>query len=161
MHLPNEVLLSILGSLEGADLKTSGLVSRSWCSCASVFLFEEIYVSSAKDNLEAFEAIAQSPLLSSCVRRLRYDATEFIDCLSKQQYIRELWRQAPFVHEPKDRVRWDTPNPDVNDWVNGMVLGRLGLPTTLRRFDNSQLILEGHRLYKKHASYQHGILKSG
>ena len=45
MYLPNEILLQLLRSLVKSDLKAAWLVSNSWCSCSSEYLFDTIYVS--------------------------------------------------------------------------------------------------------------------
>ena len=160
MHLPNEILLSILGSLYRSDLKSARLVSQAWCVSASIFLFEEIHVSSAKDDLEIFEAIAQNPLLSTCVRHLRYDATAFIHRLSRQQYVRKLYCQSPYVLE-SDRPPWKTSDPEVNEWVDTVILGRFPMGRAIQKFKNHRFIQQGHENYKKQASFQHAILESG
>ena len=161
MQVPREIILSVFERLEKFDLKSSRLVSQLWCACASVYLFEEIYVSSAKDDLEAFEAIWQNPILSSCVRHLRYDATRFVDGLSQQQYLCELYGQRPMLIDRKTSPDWATPEPAVNAWVNQVILGDLGLHEVMEEFRHSQLIERGHQLYAKHARYQRLILKSG
>ena len=160
MYLPNEILLFVLGSLCQSDLKSVRLVSHAWCASASVFLFQEIYVSSAKDNLEAFEAIAQNPLLSTCVRHLRYDATKFIHHLSRQQYVRKLYCQKPFVLEV-DRTPWNTVVPEVDEWVNKVVLGRLPINKAIQKFKRYRFIEQGHDNYRKQASFQNALLKNG
>ena len=161
MWVPREIILSILERLEKVDLKSSRLVSQLWCACASVHLFEEIYVSSAKDDLEAFEAISQNPLLSNCVRHLRYDATRFIDYLSQKQYLRQLYNQRPLVFDKKTSPAWTTPEPAVNAWVNQVILGDLRSHELMENFRHNQLIKCGHQLYTKHARYQRLMLKSG
>ena len=158
---PNEILLSVLKLLDGVDLKSSRLVSQSWCACASVYLFEEIYVSSAEENLKIFEAIAHNHLLSSCVKHLRYDATEFIYGLSKQQYIRELHEQNPFHFIGDYCIPWATLDPDVTAWVEQVLVGRLRPHETVQKFRSSRLINDGHQNYKRHADYQRKILKNG
>ena len=53
-------------------------------------LLDRLYISPSKENLKAFEAITQHPILSNYVHRLIYDAKEFLPKLSKKQYIREI-----------------------------------------------------------------------
>ena len=92
MDLPNEIILEIVKSLDKSDLMSTRLMSKTWCSCASGFLFDEVYVSASREDLGVFEAVTQHPLLSRCVRRLRYDGTEFLVNLTKKGYAQELWR---------------------------------------------------------------------
>ena len=75
---PNELVVAILGYLERSHLKLTRLVCKTWCSYASRFLFDKIYVAPNKIDLEVFEAITQHPILSKCVRRLVYDGSEFL-----------------------------------------------------------------------------------
>lgn len=98
MHIPNEILLCILKFLHNMDLKSSRLVSKTWSAAASVFLFEEFHVSSVQDDLEVFEAATRSPLLSTCVRHLNYDATEFIYELTKTVYILKLRHDTTYIY---------------------------------------------------------------
>ena len=64
MEFPAEILLNIFSNLQRTDLKAARQVSKTWRVWTSQFLFEDIFVSSAKDNLEIFEAVAGDPLLS-------------------------------------------------------------------------------------------------
>ena len=160
MSIPNEILLSILAMLDKTDLKMSRLVSRSWCACATQFLFQEIYVSSAKDDLEVFEAVAHNPLLSSCVRILKYDATEFLHPLSGRGYFRRLYHDHVILR-PRDEAGAfkDSSDPDVPDWF--INLGNLDEKEGLLRFQDSHFMQKGFREYTAQADYQHNGLKSG
>lgn len=161
MEFPDEILLSIFATLERTDLKASRLVSKIWCECASTFLFDQIYVSSAKEDLEIFEAVAQNPLLSKCVRHLKYDATEFSELLTKPQYLVELRFQSQLLYGLDDRILWDTDDHDVNDWVSGAIFGGMSRGEATTRFLDSQLIKRGYRSYKEQALFQQAALKSG
>lgn len=94
MDLPNEIFLHILKSLEKCDLKSARLVSKTWTAFAAEFLFDQVYVSVHPENLEVFEAITQHALLSKCVKTLIYDAVDFVENYTKDQYIRGLWTQT-------------------------------------------------------------------
>lgn len=161
MDLPNEILLSIFALLERKGLKSSNLVSKIWRECASTILFDQIYVSSVKEDLEVFEAIAEHPLLSRCVRHIKYDATEFLQPLTKHQYITELRDEGPLIHCDEDRSPWRTDDHEVNDWVNSRILGNMNAAELSARFQDSQLIKRGYQSYREHATFQQAELKSG
>jgi hypothetical protein len=161
MQLPNEIYLSIFALLERTDLKTSRIVSKTWCACASTLLFDQIYVSSAREDLEIFEAVAQHPLLSRCVRRLKYDATEFIEALTLRQYIAELWIQTGQYSSYGDSSSYQTNNHEVNEWVRSRMFENISLCEVLIRFRDSQLVRRGYQSYKEHAVFQQAALKSG
>lgn len=161
MNLPKEILLSTLQLLERSDLKSARLVSNPWCVCASTLLFDTIYVSSAKEDLEAFETVTQNPLLSNCVRHLKYDATEFLERPTKQQYIAELWNQRPSIYNGGKYPSWHTSDSEVNDWVNHVILGKTSIQEAIAIFKDTGLINRGHQSYVEHASFQQSALKSG
>lgn len=162
MNVPTEVLLSICQLLEQPDLKSLRLVSKSTCAIASTFVFRQIYVSSAKEDLEIFEAVARDPLLSGCVRHLKYDATEFLEGPTKEQYIAELWTQAPSEFQSR-RVKPPGGSKQLENrgWEKEGVLGRFGLQIVTKKIKNSQTINRGYKAYKAQACYQQGILRSG
>lgn len=121
MYLPNEVLLRLLHLLDKDELKTTRLVSKSWCSCASEYLFDTIYVSTQDEDYDVFEAITQHPILSSCVRMLQYDSVAFAATYSIFNYVQRLWIQMTFmVHRDPDGHcdSFDDADPDVNKLVD-------------------------------------------
>lgn len=124
-------------------------------------MFEGIYVSSAKDNVKIFEAVVQSPTLSKCVRHLRYDATRFVDGLSKDEHIRELWNQKPWITEAEKSSTWISPDTEVNDWVDKVILGNMPAHKATQRFRHTILVQDGYRCYSEHAEYQRAISTSG
>ena len=118
MDLPDEIILLILKSLEKYDLKSTRLVSKTWSSLAAEFLFDQVYVSAHPENLEVFSAIARHPLLSQCIKTLRYDAVDFVDC-TKRQYFGSLWMQTlyHFYGYNREQLNASTLGPDIITWV--------------------------------------------
>ena len=127
MPVPTEVLLSIIKLLPPRDPKSVKLVSSSLKLLASEFLLEDLHISSVKPDLEAFESVAQNPLLSKHVKRLIYDATEFTPGLTKENYISKLWQaqRSERTADPgsQSSPTWNSSDSDVNDWVNSVVIG--------------------------------------
>ncbi len=70
MRLPNEIALDIVSYLNKTQFKSVRLVSKQWCDCGSQYLFDQLYVSPRKEDLDVFESVTQHPILSNCVRRL-------------------------------------------------------------------------------------------
>lgn len=90
MALPNEILLAILRPLAPSDLKSARLVSKIWSLCAAEFLFNVIYISPSKEDIDVFEAITQHPVLSKCVRHLEYDGAEFLIDYSQAEFCQDM-----------------------------------------------------------------------
>ncbi|KAL9062970.1 MAG: hypothetical protein Q9161_009681 [Pseudevernia consocians] len=92
MHFPSELVLAILKPLTRPDLKSARLVSKIWSLCAAEYLFNVIYISPSKENIDVFEAITQHPVLSKCPRHLEYDGAEFLTNYSVDECIEDLER---------------------------------------------------------------------
>ena len=74
-NIPNEVLTVILANLGFRDLKTARLVCRLWSILAVNRLFERIYVSCRRKDLEVFREISKHELCQRAVRKLIYDTS--------------------------------------------------------------------------------------
>ena len=116
MYVPAELLLEILRHLEKIDLKTVRLVSHSFSQCASGFLFDTVYVSAHKVDFDVLCNIADHPQLSRCVKKLKYDASQF-PTMSKQRYMYELGLQLLEMMDSTGKTPQDNPDPDVNGFV--------------------------------------------
>lgn len=120
-----------------------------------------MYVSSSKEDLEVFEAVTQHPTLSQYIRRLVYDGTEFLPKISKKQYVSEVYGQLRRIIEKEEDSPPNSTDPDVNKLFEEVVLKKLPLDKTLRKFRACRLIRDGHKEYKEHAVYQQESLRSG
>lgn len=120
MNLPNEIILQILRSLEKCDLKSARLVSSTWTALAAEFLFDQAYVSVHPKNLEVFNSIAQHPLLSQCIKTLIYDAVNFEEDCTKDDYFERLMGQTRRCFPTSSVPSFGAPTLDdeINTWVN-------------------------------------------
>ena len=159
MYLPYEIILAILEHLEGKHLKSARLVCQTWCSCASGFLFDRIYIAPNKIDLEVFDAITQHPVLSKCVRHLVYDSSEFLPGLTKEDYLRGLWRQtAVLLH--MERLGLDSPDPHIRGWISDVANSRFPLAQHLAEWKDDGFINRGYQMYGTHCIYQQVRLRS-
>ena len=159
MAFPNEIILSVLEPLSKGDLKSIRLVSRSWSKCASVYLFDHVYISVNKEDLDVFKAVTEHDELKHYVRTLVYDASHFIPNISKRSYVEDLHRQKrclPYdscsTYEPGNSG--NSPDPDVHEWIRH----RHQDHTTYTKFKNRAFINHGYRKYKEHAASQQLLL---
>ena len=145
-------------SLGHRDLKSARLVSKLWCSWASGSLFTTIYVSANKVDLDAFTAITNDPLLSTCVRRLVYDGSEFMLNYSKIEYLEALRSQTSSIFfQHKNRLS-EYQDQEFCDLIIGH---RPEFEAAKQRLGDSKLVTEGYKRYHEHAIYQHDSLRSG
>ena len=90
MRFSNEIALDIVSYLNKTQLKSVRLVSKQWCDCGSQYLFDQLYVSPHKEDLDVFNSVTQHPILSNCVRRLIYDGAEFQLSYTLLDYYKDI-----------------------------------------------------------------------
>ena len=125
MDVPNEIVLPILSYLAPPDLKSTRLVSKRWSLCAAKCLFDVIYISPSKEDVDVFQAITHHPVLSKCPHRLEYVGNEFLSHYPKDEYAKHLWKQTRFqLHAYSERSggQWLDRDAKINTWINETVL---------------------------------------
>ncbi|CAF9915449.1 hypothetical protein IMSHALPRED_002608 [Imshaugia aleurites] len=160
MYLPNEVVDAILESLGRRDLKSARLVCKTWCSCASPFLFDKTYVAPNRVDLEVFKAITQHPILSKCIRQLVYDCCEFVPNLKKRTYIEGLWVQTETLLS-RGKISPHSSDPQINEWTNDVASRNFSTKERVTKWKHRDLIDRGYEEYQKHAVYQGRALRNG
>ena len=140
MDLPSEIVLVILKPLARPDLKSARLVSKNWSLCAAGFLFDVIYISPSKEDVDVFKAITQHPVLSGCPRHLEYDGAEFLTSYSKDEFAIEIRDQ---LEHSDARI------------IETVLANEFGYESVEEIIDN------GYRKYQDLANYQQDILQSG
>ena len=153
MHFPNEIVVLIIQSLGGQGLKSARLVSQTWCSYASIYLFKKIYIAPNELDLEVFNAITQHPVYSKCVRELVYDDAEFMPGLKKGDYIRNLWTQTKLMLN-KGRSSTQGLDPQINEWVYDVAHTDFSLEEAIAKWEHRNFIYVGYMKYQEHSSYQ-------
>ena len=160
IYFPNEIVLAILEPLGRRDLKSARLVSKTWCSCASGFLFDKVYVAPNKVDLEVFNAITQHPILSKCIRQLVYDGSEFMPNIKRRTYIEGLWAQTATLFNMGKFPQ--SSDPQINEWANDVARKKYSsLKDRVAKWKYHDLIDRGYEEYQKHAVYQRKALQSG
>ena len=166
MLLPNEITVAICESLDKKDLKSVRQVSKSWCSCASGLLFDELHISPNKEDLDVFNAMVEHPQLRVCVRQLIYNGAEFIPKISKTRYFQELMDQRRIVcHRAANLsdpivIASEDPDPDVQDWIRRPWKSCDEWHSAYNEFSDRAFVRIGWRKYRQHASYQQKLLGS-
>ena len=160
MHFPNELVEAIVQSLPGHGLKSARLVSKTWCSYASILLFKKIYVAPNRLDLQVFNAIAQHPIFSKYVRHLVYDDAEFMRCLTKRGYVRGLWSQTALMFDMGKLSQHD-PDPQINDWVHDVAHTDFSLGEIIDKWKHCDFISRGYEEYQEHSIYQQKAIRHG
>lgn len=164
MHIPNELVLAILKYLERSHLKSARLVCKTWSSCASQFLFDQIYVAPNKIDLEVFSEITQHPSLKNCVRRLVYDASVFLSHLTRKEYVWDLSKQMRDLIWQAGGIPKSIDPQTFNDWMYDCSLiggGDEGLPKLVAKWEDQSVFNRGYETYQEHSVYQQRTLHRG
>lgn len=170
MGLPNEIVLSVMSYLSNTDLKNVRLVSESWSACASEFLFEKIYISSQKEDVDVFTAISKNILLSRRVKTLEFDAVVFTPNYTEDMYLERLWEHIASIAGTLSRpwTIYDSPDAQINEFVE-MTRRSLSSATNVDTYQAHQIakckdfvfVKEGYRNCIERASYEEAILEDG
>ena len=171
MHLPNEIILLLLKPLEKHDLKSARLVSKTWNPVAAELLFDQVYVSVHPENLEVFSAIARHPLLSQCIKTLRYDAVEFVEACTKKQYFWTLYDQTSckFWDSGLEQLEDSTLCSNINTLVELVMSSDddlysspyICLEVGWENCKDYDFISHGYQKYQKCAALQHAQFDNG
>lgn len=119
MKLPTELFLQVLQNLPNRDLKVVRLASKEFSACAAEFLFRKLYISKQKEDLDAFEAFTNHPLIRKCVKTLEYDAVAFPADFSDSSYYERLWFQVEgMLRSSEKKEPFVSPDPQINEFLS-------------------------------------------
>lgn len=91
--LPNELLLSIFIPFDKKQLKNIRCVCRLFARLVSPLLFDTIYISPHRADMDVFRKIAEHHDLCQYPRILIYDVQQFKENIDRQEYYSKLCRQ--------------------------------------------------------------------
>ncbi|MCJ1264678.1 hypothetical protein MMC22_004552 [Lobaria immixta] len=91
--LPNEVLLMIFKLLDKSDLKAIRCACKFFESSVSPLLFDKIYISPHRINMDVFRQITEHSDLCRYPRELVYDVQRFKANIDLREYFQNLWDQ--------------------------------------------------------------------
>lgn len=164
--LPGELKICIVHLLGKADLKRIRCVSKAWCDLATIPLFDRIYVSPRKKDIEVYENITKHPVLRAVVKELIYDATRFHK-ITLYEYCNQMIRYLCMLSWRWRKKEWKFQSPDlhINEILNGSVNRSSPFPENMHRVTqdhiNDTFITEGFKAYNECADYEEESLQTG
>ena len=159
-YLPLEVKRIILEDSSKSDLKLVRLVSKDWCLAAVPLLFDRIYISPRKHDLDVFSDIIDHPVLCQAPRSLIWDATYFLRRKDQRHYMKRLLHEARFIH----RRKFDDPSTPYQWFINACYDMKDGAEATDRILSNYQhaaFVEEGFKLWQENAIFERSFCKNG
>ncbi|MCJ1470970.1 hypothetical protein MMC07_009618 [Pseudocyphellaria aurata] len=163
-HLPNEVLLIIFSQLEKHQLKIVRCVCKLYARLASSFLFDVIYISPHRPNLDVFRKIAQHPELSQYPRTLIYYVQKFKEKMDPQEYYKDLCRQLHyFLSEyPKYTIQHvDTELQGLLRMAKGSPNPAKSNPEVYDDYSTCRIVKRGLEIYLEKAEEQQHYNSNG
>lgn len=156
MHLPNEIILQALEDLSSDDLKAARLVDRQWSSCAAKFLFDTLYVSSHKPNIDVFQGVTQHPELRTHVTKLVYDGVGFSTKWTYSEYFKNLWSD---IDVRRLEETSDSPDFQINSFIestrrNDTLSTEQRLRMAEEQCGDFDFIKAGYKVWQAHALYE-------
>lgn len=159
MALPHELVLEVCKHLTKRDLKACRLVSKSWSHHASDYLFNKIYISPRKEDIEVFNLITQHAQLSHCVRHLEYDGTNFSPRYTKLSYVRRLAEQAS-DYSDFYRTALNSTDSQFTQFIK-MCSNPCTKLAAGQHFSSHAFVLGGHQEWKDRDVYQRETVENG
>lgn len=161
MHFPSEIILQALTDLSKTDLKASRLVNRQWSSCAAIRLFDTLYISPHKTNIDVFQSVTQHPILRGYVKKLTYDKVGFsTECTYSDYFTRLLNQVAPLTHGLEGTS--DSPDMQINSFIEAATRyynSRQSLEKVEEECSNFDFIKAGYKKWQGHAQYEQKCMK--
>ena len=167
MYLPSEIIVQALRDVPKDSLKAARLMNRQWSSCAAELLFDTVYISPHKINIDVFQSITQHPVLRSYVTNLVYDGVRFPTVLTGwtySQYFRMTFDRAMNMKDWPQEIL-EHPDDQINEFVE---LARWTLHSEYyeRRSEAQEqcsefgFIRAGYRKWQEHALYEQDCLEN-
>ena len=161
--LPIELQAAILGCLSKFDLKNARLVCHQWALLAINHLFDKVYISASKKDLDVFRMVSEHETICKAVRTLVYDVNTFSLIPSIEQYyvLFEMEMRKIFFSLMEVRNHFENPT---NPWHH--IINDLAQPHRMRHgwvieenHLNYAYIVEGYRAWQAYARYEEYSMK--
>lgn len=154
----------VLEFFEKYDLKRVRLVSKEWCSLATQFLFDKIYISPRQKDVEVFGRITTHPVLSHAVKELVYDTSHFMQELAIEDYYDGLDSEVTCVAHSWEHRTFTSPNPEINEFVEDLKkrsAKSMNYQEVRQKHSRDSFIVEGYQLYLDYAKDEQQSFESG
>ncbi|KAL8651679.1 MAG: hypothetical protein Q9226_004598 [Calogaya cf. arnoldii] len=149
MNLPNEVTILILSFMPKSVVKQARLVCQLWADLGAQFLFDTIYISPRRIDMDVFEEITRHGTLRNLPQHLVYDSAVFeqFDEIGYAWNINWQYREGIFdllgdAHDSIYEMSRNNPIDDIDPTATE-------LDTQLK---NHPIFAKGFREYSKSAN---------
>ena len=147
-YLPLEVKGIVAKFLCKWNLKNLRCVSKQWHAMATPLLFDQVYVSPLKKDIQTFSHITNHPVLSRSIKRIIGDVSTMPD-FSHEVYFHHLcekWRDMTISLGEKDP--FTSLYPRLNEFVNAIIGAPRSRESLFSKYANDEHIIEGFQRWQ-------------
>ena len=173
-YLPSELKAHVARFLVKSDLKSLRHVSKQWHAMATPLLFDKVYVSPRKKDIQIFSHITNHPLLRLSVKELVCDVSK-IPNFSLGGYFIHLHAMWGYLTSAlRMEHPFNGPHSGFNRFINAIIRYQIFpqgyfsssandyiIEGYLSRFANEDYIIEGFQRWQELAAEERGALKGG
>ena len=164
MGFPIELQNAILAGLDKSDLKNVRLVCHHWALLAVNFLFDKVYISATKKDLDVFRMVSELDTICKAVRMLVYDVSTFSPIRSLQDYYFDLHEEFIDVFplsEDISRQPFENSTRPFHRFLNYLAQAQdMDDEMNIQHnHENKAYILEGYRAWQAHAQFEDYSMK--
>ena len=160
-YLPLELKGIVAEFLCKSDLKTLRLVSRQWHAMTTPLLFDQVYVSPRKKDIQVFSHITKHPLLSRSIKKMICDVSTVTDA-SQEDYFRRLCGQRlAMTRSLSEKDRFNSPHPRFNEFINAIIRAKRFREHLLSKYANDEYVMEGWQVWQDLAKEEREALEHG
>ncbi|MCJ1264693.1 hypothetical protein MMC22_004567 [Lobaria immixta] len=156
-NLSNEVLLMIFKLLDKDHLKSVRCACKFFGPLASPLLFDQIYISPHRPNLDVFRHMTEHSELCRYPRELVYDVQRFKATIDSREYFKNLCDQLR--HYTSRDSRFNIPHVDKE--IEGLVGMARGPPREDDSYSTCRVVLRGLEIYRQKAEEEDYYSNSG
>lgn len=150
-YLPVEIKSLVAANALKSDLKILRHVSKEWCTIATPFLFDRIYISPYDKDLQVFSEITDNPVLASSIKDLICD-TSSVQSLCDRAYFASLRHEIRLItHASKDSPFYSS-NRRLNNFINEIVQNGRDIDEVFSKHGKETFVVDGLRMWQKLAA---------
>lgn len=156
-NLPNEVLSMILKLLHKSDLKSARCACKLFETLVSPLLFDKIYISPHRQNLDVFRQITEHSDLCRYPRHLVYDIQKFKANIDPVEYYKSLCTQLRRLFSSQSRSTLHHADKD----IEGLMRMIRGPPRRGEDYSTCRVVRRGDEIYQEKAEEEDHYNSSG
>lgn len=153
--------MAVLQCLAKVDLKQVRLSSKEWSTLSTTLLFDKIYISLRKKDMEIFKQMCGHEGIRGCVKELIYDASNCLPDIDLRGYCILLYEDVEWMTGCLPRDGLESPNTEINSCLRGIKDKCITASSMYESHGHDDFIMEGFRIYLAIAKYEVAMLQIG